>query len=167
MTLPFITLDEPSVMTLTDFIILGWLFGSGGAVCEVVGCGSGKDGFFTKVTYPNAPANTTTKTMRIIFTNPFWFICLIITKLIIDFDFMIKKFSSPKIKIWFEPTPIPSAFSGATGQVFFSGLFCGFRLLERGDNFKFFFGGILFQLYKLRFNTQNLPVIFFCALASV
>ena len=41
---------------------------------------------------------------------------------------MIKIFSfllSPKI--WFEPTPIPSAFGGATGQVFFSGLFGGFE----------------------------------------
>src|SRR3989344_7725821 len=41
---------------------------------------------------------------------------------------MIKFFSfllSPKI--WFEPTPIPSAFGGATGQVFFSGLFGGFE----------------------------------------
>jgi len=37
---------------------------------------------------------------------------------------MIKKFSSPKIKIWFEP-------------MFFYGFFCGFRLAERGDNFKF------------------------------
>jgi len=41
---------------------------------------------------------------------------------------MIKKFSSPKIKIWFEP-------------MFFFGFFCGFRLAERGDNFKFFFDG--------------------------
>jgi len=40
---------------------------------------------------------------------------------------MIKKFSSPKIKIWFEPTPIPSAFGGATGRMFFSGFFYGFE----------------------------------------
>src|SRR3989338_4780330 len=41
---------------------------------------------------------------------------------------MIKIFSfllSPKI--WFEPTPIPSAFGRATGQGFFSGLFGGFE----------------------------------------
>src|SRR3989344_6805700 len=43
-------------------------------------------------------------------------------------------------KIWFEP-------------MFFSGLFCGFCLAKRGDNFKFFFGGILLKLYELRFNT--------------
>ena len=41
---------------------------------------------------------------------------------------MIKKFSSPKIKIWFEP-------------MFFSGFFCGFGFLKGSDNFKFFFGG--------------------------
>jgi len=40
----------------------------------------------------------------------------------------IKKFSSPKIKIWFEP-------------MFFSGFFCGFGFLKGSDNFKFFFGG--------------------------
>src|SRR3990167_1611590 len=47
------------------------------------------------------------------------------------------------------------------------GFFCGFGLLERGDNFKFFFGGILLQLYELRFNTQDLSVIFFSRFASV
>src|SRR3989344_7870723 len=47
------------------------------------------------------------------------------------------------------------------------GFFCGFGLLKRGDNFKFFFGGILLQLYELRLNTQNLSVIFFGTLASV
>src|SRR3989344_1831120 len=41
------------------------------------------------------------------------------------------------------------------------GFFCGFGLAKRGNNFKFFFGGILLQLYELRFNTQNLSVVLF------
>ena len=44
------------------------------------------------------------------------------------FQDWIKKFSSPKIKIWFEP-------------MFFYGFFCGFGFLKGSDNFKFFFGG--------------------------
>ena len=56
-----------------------------------------------KAKYPATPAKTTTRIINAMFANPFWFISLIIAKLIIDFDFRIKKFSSPKIKIWFEP----------------------------------------------------------------
>src|SRR3989344_7953979 len=41
-----------------------------------------------------------------------WFILLVITNY--SFDFMIKKFSSPKIKLGFEP-------------MFFYGFFCGFE----------------------------------------
>ena len=45
------------------------------------------------------------------------------------FLYWIKKFSPPKIKIWFEP-------------MFFSGLFCGFLRCGSADNFKYFFGGL-------------------------
>ena len=51
---------------------------------------------------------------------------------IFDYE-MIKNFSSPKIKIWFEP-------------MFFSGFFCGFQRSRTADNFKFFFGGIQFRI---------------------
>src|SRR3989344_6881789 len=41
------------------------------------------------------------------------------------------------------------------------GFFCGFGFLKGSDNFKFFFGGILLQLYELRFNRKHLSVVFF------
>src|SRR3989344_3472497 len=64
------------------------------------------------------------------------------------------------------PRNYPVRFSGFENCQHFcefnsSGFFCGFRLAERGNNFKFFFGGILLQLYELRFNRKHLPVIFF------
>jgi len=51
-----------------------------------------------KAKYPATPAKTTTRIINAIFANPFWFTSLIIAKLIIDFDFRIKKFSSPKMR---------------------------------------------------------------------
>ena len=52
--------------------------------------------------------------------------------------------------------PASSRKPGSIWANCFSGLFGGFGLAERGNNFQFFFGGILLQLYELRFNTQNL-----------
>ena len=54
-----------------------------------------------------------------------------------NYNRLIKKFSSPKIKIWFEP-------------MFFSGFFCGFERFGSADNFPaitlcfLFEGGIAF-----------------------
>src|SRR3989338_8750760 len=81
-----------------------------------------------KAKYPATPAKTTTRIINAMFANPFWFISLIIAKLIIDFDFRIKKFSSPKIKIWFE-------------SMFFYGFFCGFERCGSAA-FRIFAGGI-------------------------
>src|SRR3989338_10967798 len=63
--------------------------------------------------------------------------------------------------------PASSRKPGSIWANCFSGLFGGFGLAERGNNFQFFFGGILLQLYELRFNTQNLPIIFFCAFSCI
>src|SRR3989344_4803 len=93
------------------------LLDGGGVVdcefCKLLVCGcSTEAGFFTNITYPKAPAKTTTKIIKTIFANPFWFI--FVCSLVYNFRLVIKKFSSPKIKIWFEP-------------MFFSGFFCGFE----------------------------------------
>ncbi|OGI76798.1 hypothetical protein A3B85_00470 [Candidatus Nomurabacteria bacterium RIFCSPHIGHO2_02_FULL_37_13] len=90
-----------------------------------VGKVAGAEEFLEMKKYVIAPRATTSTNIKTIF---FWFICL---------EFMIKKFSSPKIKIWFEP-------------MFFSGFFCGFerygsppapRLRRAGAAFPNFRGG--------------------------
>src|SRR3989338_7537738 len=55
------------------------LLDGGGVVdcefCKLLVCGcSTEAGFFTNITYPKAPAKTTTKIIKTIFANPFWFI---------------------------------------------------------------------------------------------
>src|SRR3989344_1068824 len=70
------------------------------------------------------------------------------------------------------PRDYPVCFSGFENCQHFCefnspGFFCGFGLAERGNNSKFFFGGILLQLYELRFNTQYLSVIFFSRFSCV
>src|SRR3989338_10507043 len=63
--------------------------------------------------------------------------------------------------------PASSRKPGSIWANCFSGLFGGFGLAKRGNNFQFFFGGILLQLYELRFNTKNLPVVFLGAFPRV
>src|SRR3989344_4395130 len=63
--------------------------------------------------------------------------------------------------------PASSRKPGSIWANCFSGLFGGFGLAERGNNFQFFFGGILLQLYELRFNTQDLSIVFFGRFTSV
>src|SRR3989338_8889132 len=67
--------------------------------------------------------------------------------------------------IWV-PRNNPVCFSGFKNCQHFCefnspGFFCGFGLAERGDNFKFFFGGKFFEFNQLSFNRENLTVIFF------
>ncbi|OGN00716.1 MAG: hypothetical protein A2651_02960 [Candidatus Yanofskybacteria bacterium RIFCSPHIGHO2_01_FULL_42_12] len=39
--------------------------------------------------------------------------------------------------------------------------------MERGDNFKFFFDGKLFELNELSFNRENLPVLIFATFSGI
>src|SRR3989339_813762 len=54
-----------------------------------------------------------------------------------------------------------------SGELGSPGLFCGFGLAERGDDFQLFFCGVFAQLTKLRINRENLAIILFCGFAAV
>ncbi|OIO54957.1 hypothetical protein AUJ46_01950 [Candidatus Peregrinibacteria bacterium CG1_02_54_53] len=54
-----------------------------------------------------------------------------------------------------------------SGELGSPGLFCGFGLAERGDDFQLFFCGILLQLPELRVNREYLAIILFCRFATV
>src|SRR3989339_1417188 len=54
-----------------------------------------------------------------------------------------------------------------SGELGSPGLFCGFGLAERGDDFQLFFCGILLQLSELRVNREYLAIILFCRFATV
>ncbi|MFH0851327.1 MAG: hypothetical protein V1876_01105 [Candidatus Peregrinibacteria bacterium] len=54
-----------------------------------------------------------------------------------------------------------------SGELGSPGLFCGFGLAERGDDFQLFFCGVFTQLAELRVDRENLTVILFCGFAAV
>ncbi|MDD5750933.1 MAG: hypothetical protein PHS73_00240 [Candidatus Peribacteraceae bacterium] len=54
-----------------------------------------------------------------------------------------------------------------SGELGSPGLFCGFGLAERSDDFQLFFCGIFAQLTKLRVDRKNLTIILFCGFATV